>query len=1336
MGTPTCILDETASLSLDETGSMQIILPPDLESELAEWQDRLAARRPSDKQENYEEWLIDLKSPEQFLTNTEDVEQMVSGFKRVRRKLVEVDRNLDKALLRLRLPSLEESEEDLILKSAEWPETRELLLLFESRFIPRIPGIVYLLKRANDYLYRGKLFVGMEECEGFVDIIDARGFTKLTLSEGESVSSRSLSSGLYGPTFDALERSQGELLADTAADALITVRDGGDRESHLRFLANAASKLRIPCHITAGAGPFIMGITPGGKLLVLGEAFELADKAQGISRREFGDCYNSKIILINENGEVEYLEVSELSGETPLPEHSAIHFFKDMDLTEFKRDFAQYPARLLEGIRQQMALMAAPMSREALQSKETVERSAISLYIQSPAGEEDGRKGYIETVRWERQLRVLGKKYNAKIKTVSLSGGKKSGILIFGAQGSSQVNKEERSARCVNELLISDPLVQIGIKQGPIHISNMGEMDISGVQEVVSDAVNGSQRLATLRLAGGLARRIRIDEATYELFKQRGILLADETKKEVDLRSYGSLNVCFGEGFDIRGISTYVRDDKVEEVVSLIKYSPTGSSRRFNLTGGFGEGEEAVLMAAVQRLQAECGMQLVLLPEYHDRRSYSGIREVLRKVFSNDKEFEDWMDKTRVPAGQREFWKMLFAELNRPQEEWLLLANPDYARPELVSMLRYLGEGFGVACLRWGQMDRVSREILLDSDVALLAVGCEEAGEKVDFGKISLEEVRRVTAFYLQVEVEDLEGSPIITALSNLASQEGEFNLSVVEILLRNWLNQGVVSQGSTVFRKEVDIKKRVPQLENMVIHYYDQLKTASARTLFCIALVLGNFSYEELRVAANPPVRNFDASVLELIEAGIFQRDGAAFAEPFFVAAGRQIQELKVERRHALQVRNNMGAKSGRNKVFLSQYLEACGQMGVIGTRPVFRKVLSKMEKSFKTERLLEVMDIGQQFTSWELETEQFKELDFRQILSIYRMLIEAKIMLGENVEGDLVKAFGFVESIPNDMRKNLFDSIGCLFDLKVEAFYKANRDVESHWRAVSDLEKHFEVGKQPRDSSEGMIILHKAKLAYRQADASGPREARLASIDRALGFLQAISPLNAEPFDSDVCRLFLQAKGYRLLDLGESQDPEFLRKYIGGVQEFLSGQNNASSQQQEANLQLKLFVARAYMVPPNAPIDIEAGERKARQIIDEAAAHHFRDAGLKGYNYLINVPEIKGGGLLARGEYQAAYDEFGRMEQMLLEMKALAAPLRDQESVAGTLLASELTWAFALIEQYNCLEKLEKPTAMVLHKLKKEWEEILNFQKEHPRAWLKYTPYINYLRKFIEAN
>lgn len=1341
---PTHVIEDDEVLELSVGGgSIRTVLPPGLEEELSAWRDRIAARRPSDKPENYDDWLVDLKNPEQFLTNMEDVEETVRALKRVKRKLLEVDNNLDRALLRLRLPFLNEGEEDLILKSAEWPEIRELLLLFESRFIPRIPGIVYLLKRANDYLYRGKPFVGIEDCEGFVDIIDARGFTKRTILEGARASSESLSSGLYGPTFDALERSDGELLAGTAADALVTVRDTDSieetRESHLRFLANAAQKLRVPCHITSGSGPFILAITPGGKLLVLGRAFELADRAQDISRTELGDCFNSKIILINEDGEAETLEVSELSGEMPLPEHSAIHFFKGMDVTNFREDFAKTPARLLEGIRQQMALMAAPMSREALQSKETVERSAISLYIQSSAQETEGQKGYAETVRWERQLGVLAKKYNAKVKFINVSGGKKSGILIFGAQGSSQVNKEERSARCANELLAFDPHVRIGIKQGAIHISNMGEMDISGVQEVISDAVNGSQRLATLRLEDGLVGRIRIDEATYELFKQRGVLIADGIETEVDLRSYGLQRVCLGEGFDVQKTSAYVRDDKVEEVVFLVKYAQTGSSRQFNLAGGFGEGQDAVLMAAVQRLQAECGMQLVLLPEYHDRRSYSGIREVLKAVFSGSKEFEDWMDKTRVPAGQREFWKMLFAELNGSQEELFLLANPDYARPELVSMLKALGDNFGVACPRWDQMDRISREILSDSKIALLAVGSETADEKIDFGKISLEEVRRVVAFHLQVGIEDLVDSPIVSALSTLASQNGEFSLSVVEILLRNWLNQGVVQLGSATFKdQEVDVSRRVPQLENMVTHYFDQLRSASARTLFCIALALGHFSYDQLLMAADPPVRNFEDSVLELRNVGIFRRDGVAFVEPFFVPAGRQVQELRVERKHALQVRNNMGIKLDENQISMSQYLEACGQMGVIGTGQVRRRVLEKMEEALRAERLLEVMDIGQQFMNWELEIEQLKESDFRQVLSIYQMLIEAKIVLGENVEGDLARVFVFVESIPEEFRANLFDSIGRIFDLRAEAFHKANRDLEAHQKAVSDLEEHFKTGTQPQKPflTAGMIILHKAKLAYRRADSDGLREERLAFVDEALSGLRTVLPLGIEPFDSDVRRLFLQAEGYRLLDLGESQSQESLRAYILEVQKFLKKQTGAVGQQQEANLQLRLFVARAYMAPQNEPIDIETGEQEARQIIREAAEHHFRDAGLKGYNYLINVPEIKGGGLLATGRYQEAYAEFGHMEQMLVEMKVLAAPLRDQESVAGTLLASELTWAFALIEQYNCLEKLGQSTAMILHKLKREWEEILIYQKEHPRAWLKYTPYISHLRGFVETH
>ncbi len=1308
--------------------------------------------------DNYEDWIGHLEKPAHFLTDMHEAEGIVRELKRVKRKLDAVDDNLDKALLRLRFPLLDEVQEAQVLESAEWPEMRELLLLFELRFIPRIPGIVYLLQRANDYLYRGKSFVGMDDCYGFLDIYDAKGFTAATMTVGASASARNLADGLYGPTFDALESREGtEVLLATAGDALVVGRaidlEGGElegtvREQHLRFIANVARGLRVPCHVTSGFGRYGVVVTPGGELVVFGEAVDRSELGQGMSKDAEEEVANSRMIVCGPDGS-EILGVTEHACSTPVNDISQIHFFEGMEEGDFKDNFAaEGPEFLLNGMRQQMALMAAPMSREALQSKETVERSAISLYIQAPS-EARGQAGcYAEILKWEDQLKSIAKKYNARVKGPTVGNGKKSGILIFGAQGSSQINKEERSALCANELLELEPEGQIGLKEGAIHISNMGEGAVSGVQEVISDAVNGSQRLATVYLEDGQTARIRMDRATYELFRARGIVMDEGREEDVELRTYGQVEVCLGEGFKMEGVSSYLRENKVEEVVTLVSEADPEAKRQWNLAGEFGTGRAAVLYESVRRLQSVHGMQMAVLPEHHDRSSYAGFRQVLDSVFATPEEFKNWLDKSDAPPGQRALWEILFQELHADQQELYLLSNPEYARPELAGLLRALGQNFGVACPGWGQMDRVSREILLDSEIILLAIDCPAAGETVKFGDIEVAEVIGILSFHLEMPAAQVWTSGIMRTLRKMVEVGGAYNPMTVEVLVKDWLRQGILTKGTVNFDAgKVDRARRVPRLEHMVTYYADKLKRASSRTLLGIALALGSFSLDELRVASMPPISEFGEAATELQNTGIFVSGGIGFSQPYFVPTGRHLQELMPSRGHAVMVERNMRNALRRGHFEFDKYLEACGCIGMSTSRSVIGKVIERMEGGGGGQSLLRVMDTGQQFMDLGISAEavkRFRVEDFSVILRIYNRLIEAKLVLGEDVEGDLGQALALKEQIPEEMEKDLFEDAGRLLDLRAEAIYKANRDLEGHAEAVEALGEHYErggeIGAVPDNPSlaAGSILLHQAKLAYRQADNHGEdMPTRISHIDGAICLLgDKLGPLQIEPFDSDVQRLLLQSKGHRLLDLIKCTDRDELTGYIGEVRGFLTDQPaNGGSEQQEANLQLALFLARAYMLPRDNPIDIEQAERVARKIIEQARSSNFRDAGLKGYNYLMNAPEIKAEGLIAAGQHKVAVKEISRMEQMWEEMQALAAPLKRQEGVAGTLLASQLTWAFGLEEQRKSLIILGQPVAETVHKLKNEWAEIQEYAGSHPLVWARYSGYIGGLRKIVES-
>ncbi|MBT5016536.1 hypothetical protein HN748_00125 [Candidatus Peregrinibacteria bacterium] len=1285
---------------------------------------------------NYEDWLVYLERPDQFLTNMAETEEEVRELKRVKRKMLEVNDDLDRALIRLRLPFLDGEAEENLLQSSEWPEIRELLLLFESRFIPRIPGIVCLLERANNHLYKGKPFVGVEERYGFVDVVDAMGFTEDTILRGASASSRSLSEGLFQPTFDALERADGERLIQIAGDALVPVRQveslEDERKNHLGFMANVACGLKVPCHITIGEGRFMEIVTPSGKLLILGEAFDRAEAVQGLSKDGINVGDNSIIIFFDEKGDIHYLEVDDYLDERSLPDDSQIQFFMGADTDEIKND----PAVILDGVRRQMALTASPMSFEALQSKETVERSAISLYAQAPIESDNPDEYPQEIFKWEKQLMQLAQKYNAKVKFFTLNGGKKSGILIFGAQGSSQINKEERSARCANELLGFYPTSQIGLKQGAIHVSNMGEKDVSGVQELVSDAVNGSHRLATCLGVPG----IRMDQTTYELFKQRGILIVEEKSEEIELKTYGLQTVLVGLGFEIEEIDSYVREDKVEELVGLVSGADVNSVRQWNLTGEFGAGQVSVLQAAAQQLQSEHGMQIVVLSEHHDHSYYSGLRQVFSSIFADIEEFSDWLEKTGAPAGQVEIWKMLFGELVGG-EEIFLLNHFDYAKPELANLLSFFGENFGVACPHWAGMDGVSQDVLFDSEVIVIGVDCEAAPESVNFENVPLAEALKIVAFYLEVPIQEIGYSEVAHALVQLVSDMGSYNPMVLEVLIKDWLREGVVMVGSTEFVWDrLDLDRKVSQLENIVSHYSDQLKRMASRTLLGIALAMGEFSEEELRLAASPPIQDFEPLLLELQQVGIFRDGEVAFRESYFVTTGRQIQELRVERRYADVVERNLRRAVSEDQIPFEKYLRTCGNMGIGWTRPVLQASFSQLKEAFQAQNLFEVMDIGQQIL--EIEDEEalkgFELIDFSELLQLFNYLIETKIILGESVEQELELALKIVGFIPAKMKKDLFADVARLLGLQTEAMYRSNSDLEAHGQAVADLKMHFDRGFKFRKFPfiTGVLALYDAKLAYRRAD-SPEEKNKLSYIDKAIVGLGSLDPVGIEPFDSDVKRFRLQAEGYRLLELGESQELGNVQVYIRKVTEFLDSQEDVeSSHQKEANMQLALFLARAFMAPKAEPISLAEGERVSRKIIKRAKENHFRDAGLKGYGYLIDVPKIRGGKLMEEGRYEQAYYELGRMERIWDDMKALAAPLRDQESVARMLLKSQLTWAFGLMDQYVCLERLGESPAPILHRLKKQWDELQIFREKHPRAWLECSSLIPRLTNFLGAH
>ena len=120
-----------------------------------------------------------------------------------------------------------------------------------------------------------------------------------------------------------------------------------------------------------------------------------------------------------------------------------MHLLKGFNPTTIN-ELASDPEMLERELRSEMAMLASTVTQYAIRNENPIERRATAVAITAKSNTEATGENIIA---WEEKIERIAQKYGGTVIYLDLTEDKKEAIVAFGAQGSSPLFQEERSAR-------------------------------------------------------------------------------------------------------------------------------------------------------------------------------------------------------------------------------------------------------------------------------------------------------------------------------------------------------------------------------------------------------------------------------------------------------------------------------------------------------------------------------------------------------------------------------------------------------------------------------------------------------------------------------------------------------------------------------------------------------------------------------------------------------------------------------------------------------------------------------------------------------------------------
>ncbi len=1237
---------------------------------------------------NYTSWSKALETPENF-ANLDKIEKQIrehpERYLTLNEALTRTGGNLNYALLQLLIPQLTEEQTKRIEESEAFKKLRPLLLLFLYRFPSRINGIVYLLEQATKQdcqdLETRERFVGTKKHKGSVIRIDMKEFTTHTHHQGEAATAELMRMNFYPPFFEVVRCYPNVKFIDTIGDEIVCVIENPQGDEDAKFAQDLAAKFTVDTHIGIGRGDYEVTITPHGKVVVGGEASDASLTVQKTTAK--GDK-ESKIHVRDYDRTIQHHKPSQTLDLPEPPASSAIHFFRGIPLENLE-DMLNDPNELLEAVKQQMAMVACPITQTALRLENPIELKATTLCVTAPVAESGN------VISWEAQLEELAAQYDGTVLHLEISEGKRKGIIVFGALGSSPFDKEERIARCTKQLTATVPDCKIGIASGPMLISDTSK------EGTISDSVNRAARLAHADDSKRVAKKrpgdpelgqVRMDAETAENLRKAGIIPEGEfTDLELQIKGTGRQRTTTCEGLEIQSTEhRYVRRAEVTRLVTEIKAAlrskdPT-TQLHFNLEGPSGMGQREILKTAAKEL-GELGDNRVQVIELTGPRlagdrqkheSYNGIGELItQRLFPTEDDLKIFMDQHAIAEDsvQRLRWISLYRELGNRQTRTNILGSTTTAKAEIISILRTF-ENLGVACERIDRMDDVSREILKESGVILMTTSCPSATHNLELKGVTLEEAAAITAHELGTESAPEEIGGLISSRIP-ADVNGLFNPMLVEALIDDLIKVETIREGDDSYfnaapAETVEASQSVTQLQQGMVHTkLARINDPAADELLRTAIMLGNCTRAELETALGEPLQ--ESSIAHLTEIGILvgspTEAAITFAASFPVEVASRMHQLDEAAIPNLETRIRGNIEEGGD-LSLGRYLEICRKVNMHTSANAIRLTAVQARTMLDQGRKIETMDVCEQF--FEMNHDLIIAPAFARkmtpeivedILQIHYALIEAKIAVGRSPACDLARLREFnaplasfteyhiqdLSSAEADPRLRRMSPIarGEYFLLACKAAYRA-KDDETLERLIPQLELHYP--EHLRDVfATTEIALLKAQLHYRLADKQKQSDAataikvetRKAEVGKALEELDKIdmTSIKETSLEKVVTCFKFQVEGYSLLEAGISDDPDAIPDYIRRLSTYLDA-NQDEYGEDENLLEAELYLVRAEigkvlgtMMPQLAKgealtatlADFRNADARIRRNLEASRNNGYVKTTLKSLNYFMNV-------------------------------------------------------------------------------------------------------------------
>ncbi|MFA6528959.1 MAG: hypothetical protein WCT46_05480, partial [Candidatus Gracilibacteria bacterium] len=1200
--------------------------------------------------------------------------------------------DLTMALIKLRLPFLSDKQAEALKETPTFiNKIRPLLILFEYRFLNRIPGLVYLLEEATKTL-NGEKFNGTRKYTGTVIRIDIAEFSKSTREEGEGPTAERLGNKFYPHLYDVLRRFPGIKFIKSIGDEVICVSETANESELNAFMQAVAQRTKtdgVGTHTGIAQGDFEITITPGGKVVINGEASERALAAQKESKRiQSVEGETTSRIFWNKN-EIEQIEIPEEDIVLPDPPiESAINFCRNLQNRATLTQLATNPETLEKEIRAQMSMLAATITDYALKSETPVEREATVLALNTTPQEGE------DVFKWEKRMEEMAEKYGGKVIYIDFHKDKKAEVIIaFGTRGSDQFHKEERALKCANELAKAETNCRIGIESGSIYISD------SGRAGEVSDAINRAVRFANHE---DPQHKIRIGEETTKKCK-----LANDTYNQIDVtikhvKEPQSITTC-----DEVQISSeeqgYTRTKESRDLAAQIGAKLGETTTHFDITGEIEMGQDGILQETARILEEEHRLTAVKLGRHHDRhRSYSSIGQLLTTLFGERESFEAWAEKQGLDESQRGLWTNLYMELEGISEP-RILNTPEVAKGELTAILKRLN--LCVTCERFDSLDALSQEILKESPKVLITTKGNETNNSYKLEGLSAEEAADIAIDRLKIPA-GINTSELRRNLSghfkaNLRTVKGrKYNLTMVRIVTEELLKSGALQVGTNSFNKALAQSKQNQELSlflrafvtKQIEDFINNHPESEAISFLKRAMLMENCQDDQLVDVIGQD--GWERQKRNLVEAGILEdSEGIVFSYGFFPEIGRTLRtgrnELMPDEKAEIEMSARSSTGFNQESFPFSRYLTICERMGIALTPEVIEATATHAKEGMNRNQVLATMDTCQQFLETNREIHAVAPAQVGNLLSIHFNLIWSKILLGLEIEDDIKRAEGFVDQIGNPPEGELG-----ILDLK---FRKASK------------------GKDIKEMRENLEKMRKLGISeetghLKQAEIYHVESGKNKSIETSNQALEEIEKAGDTP---EKKKLELEIKGYLygFLTPRKNLSSTDIDEFIGAIETS------------ETDLKTQLYVV-AILRERNIGKDAERATALAQKIKTDAKKIGFMNEVATSLTYEINLAITNARNIIEKQGAAGAIAAFKKLEEAE-ELYDEAISYQKNESlrpIAWRIMGSILTTYECAVEQLEIIAaNRSNPTLRsrlpeVRAKLKKVWDNATAYDNSNP--------------------